>query len=283
MGGTGRYPLRPQNLEDKTLRLDVDPVPKLEMIWRMPGDADIDGEAKRGTQPPGPVLWLNWETPFEDPPPDLSYFPPPPRPKDPTKPVLSFPDPKPMPQELPPALLSDPEWEEPDASLPEWQLPLEPLPMGFMRGVAPLVIMDVSGTMSPTMRGLFLHMKECVAQVLDPDQGELATASAVFDVITFNGGAWAWSSSYNAYQAMLEDTLSGPKTGRPHGGRIASGRGGGRRVREAGSPLQALMPTEAEYLREAQKWVKAWPEARVRNSPALCRPLPPSPAPLSHP
>jgi hypothetical protein len=62
-----------------------------------------------------------------------------------------------------------PELVEPPVVLPVWAAPREPLPVGFLRGTAPILIMDVSGTMHPARRGRFLRLKHCVAQLLEPD------------------------------------------------------------------------------------------------------------------
>lgn len=69
-----------------------------------------------------------------------------------------------------PTLQPMPEFTEPPLLLPKWAAPCEPLPVGFLRGTAP-VLMDVSGTMHPARRGQFLRVKACVCQLLEPEGG----------------------------------------------------------------------------------------------------------------
>lgn len=251
------------------------------MLWRDPPESSRGERRASGgePQPWGPVIWLNWEAPFEDPPPNLDHYPPPPMPAKPPEPALELPEPQAMPEEVAPELLDEPVWEEPDMSLPVYSHPLEPKPVGFMRGVAPLLVLDVSGTMNPAMRGMFTHMKEVVADILDPGTGELAAGSAVFDVIAYNSGAYVWSAAYSGHQALLASTRARPPSGRPHGGRIVSARPGKGEHAPRPPPLPKAqqMPTDAEYLREAQAWVRNWPEARVS---AHGRPI--SPPPVNH-
>jgi hypothetical protein len=64
-----------------------------------------------------------------------------------------------------------PEFVEPPMLLPKWAAPCELLPVGFLRGTAPVLIMDVSGTMHPARRGQFLRVKKCVCQLLEPTGG----------------------------------------------------------------------------------------------------------------
>lgn len=64
-----------------------------------------------------------------------------------------------------------PEYVEPPLVLPSWAAPCEPLPVGFLRGTAPVLIMDVSGTMHPARRGQFLRVNNCVCELLEPHGG----------------------------------------------------------------------------------------------------------------
>lgn len=70
-----------------------------------------------------------------------------------------------------PAMKAMPQWSPAPLKTPSWCPPCEPRPIGFMRGTAPVLIIDVSGTMNPRQRGKFPDMKECVCELLHP-QGE---------------------------------------------------------------------------------------------------------------
>lgn len=102
---------------------------------------------------------------------------------------------------LPPEMEA-PTWTPPVLKVPSWCPPCEPGPIGFMRGTAPVLILDVSGTMNPRQRGKFPTMIECACELLHP-QGELATAAGAFDVINFCNAAWAWSATYSQRLSLL--------------------------------------------------------------------------------
>lgn len=87
-----------------------------------------------------------------------------------------------------------PPWQR-TAPVPVFQPPREPRPVGFVRGRAPLLIIDVSGTLSPRLRGLFMREVEAAAALLAPPGGEFATQAA-FDVIAFATGAHSWSMDF---------------------------------------------------------------------------------------
>lgn len=87
-----------------------------------------------------------------------------------------------------------PPWQR-TVAVPVFQPPREPRPVGFVRGRAPLLIIDVSGTLSPRLRGQFVAEVAAAAQLLSPQDGEFATQSA-FDVIAFATGAHSWSVDY---------------------------------------------------------------------------------------
>lgn len=65
---------------------------------------------------------------------------------------------EPMPEDFPPEALEMvpefqppedaplPQWTGPRLDLPKWMPPCEPRPIGFLRGTAPVLIIDVSGT-----------------------------------------------------------------------------------------------------------------------------------------
>ncbi|GLC39630.1 hypothetical protein PLESTM_000919800 [Pleodorina starrii] len=230
-----------------------------------------------------PRMWVNFSAPFADLPPIML----PPRPE---------PDPEPLPEDfphdtleelpvyLPPALLDPPVYEEPPQFVPVWAPPCEPRPVGFLRGTAPVLLCDVSGTMNPRQQGRFRDMKRCAVDLLDPE-GEIATAAVGFDVITFSGGAWSWSAGYGERMGLLQSSQV-PYSGRQVGGRYSSktppgaGGPGSRNVSpdriggRFGAPSSAavssfggkgggisLMPAQPDLLSDAQRWVANWPDA----------------------
>lgn len=110
-----------------------------------------------------------------------------------------------------PAPREAPSWSEPSFTAPSWMPPCEPRPIGFLRGSAPALILDVSGTMNPRQNGKFRDMKRCAVELLDPESGELATGAAAFDVITFCSGAWSWSAGYAERLELLRSSQVGAK------------------------------------------------------------------------
>ncbi len=62
-----------------------------------------------------------------------------------------------------------PAYVEPQQHVPSWVPPSEPRPIGFLRGTAPVIICDVSGTMNPRQQGRFREMKRCAVELLDPE------------------------------------------------------------------------------------------------------------------
>ncbi|GIM02641.1 hypothetical protein Vretimale_7428, partial [Volvox reticuliferus] len=224
-----------------------------------------------------PRIWVNFSAPFADLPPIMM----PPRPE---------PGPEPLPEEFPhealedlpvlvaPPLLESPVYVEPPQFVPQWASPCEPRPVGFLRGTAPLLICDVSGTMHPRQQGRFRDLKRCAVDLLDPE-GEIATAAAGFDVITFAGGAWSWSAGYGERMGLLQSSQV-PYSGRQVGGKYSSkappGAGGAGAGSRTSSPDRfragasaassasgglALMPTQPDLLSDAQRWVANWPDA----------------------
>ncbi|KAG2495930.1 hypothetical protein HYH03_005861 [Edaphochlamys debaryana] len=234
-----------------------------------------------------PRVWVNFNAPFADLPPIML----PPRPEPGPEPVPEdFPH-EPL-EELPafvaPTPLPEPVYEAPPAYVPAWASPTEPRPVGFLRGTAPVVICDVSGTMHPRQQGQFRQMKKCAVELLDPE-GEIATAAGGFDVITFCGSAWAWSAGYGERMGLLQSSqvlYAGRQVGGRHGHapRTASPARAGSPGRHAspsraGSPARngtggtgggaapdgpvgpSLMPVTAELLSDAQRWLANWPDA----------------------
>ena len=60
-----------------------------------------------------------------------------------------------------------PAWEPPPQRLPRWVPPCEPRPIGFLRGMAPVLIIDVSGACqgSPLARQRAAgegHVDQCI-------------------------------------------------------------------------------------------------------------------------
>jgi hypothetical protein len=51
-----------------------------------------------------------------------------------------------VPEFQPPEDAPLPQWTGPRLDLPKWMPPCEPRPIGFLRGTAPVLIIDVSGT-----------------------------------------------------------------------------------------------------------------------------------------
>ncbi len=150
-----------------------------------------------------------------------------------------------------------PIWVPPKLNLPKWMPPCEPRPVGFLRGTAPILIIDVSGTMNPRINGKFKEMKACACEMLDPVVGEIATAAGAFDVIAFCSGAWSWSSTF----AQRMSLLSASQTF--HSGRQVGGkpRPGSSRVADKTRSGTSLQPTEPDLLADAQNWVDKWPDA----------------------
>jgi hypothetical protein len=115
-----------------------------------------------------------------------------------------------------------PQWSPPILNLPSWRPPCEPRPIGFLRGTAPVVIIDVSGTMNPVHQGRFREMQQCAQELLAPN-GELASSAAKFDVIAFSSGAWSWSVSHSQKMDLLSSSQT-YYTGRQVGNRPVSAR-----------------------------------------------------------
>ena len=117
-----------------------------------------------------------------------------------------------------------PAWEPPELppqpeptpytapALPQWVNPGEPPPCGFLRGTSATVFFDVSGTLSPRLRGRFREEASAVAAMLDAATGEMRSQLA-FDVIAFAAGAHSWSLARERTRATI---LSGGRrmTGR---------------------------------------------------------------------
>ncbi|KXZ50585.1 hypothetical protein GPECTOR_16g760 [Gonium pectorale] len=224
-----------------------------------------------------PRIWLNFQGPFAELPPIMM----PPRPEPGPEPLPEHFPHEPLeelPAFVPPAPLPAPAYVEPAREVPDWRPPCEPRPVGFLRGSAPVVICDVSGTMHPRQQGRFRDMKRCAVELLDPE-GEIATAAAGFDVITFSGGAWSWSAGYGERMGLLQSSqvlyagrqVGGRYSSKTPGGGSAGGGGGSRSNspdRMAGNGRSgggggglALLPAQPDLLSDAQRWVANWPDA----------------------
>ncbi|KAF6255522.1 hypothetical protein COO60DRAFT_203539 [Scenedesmus sp. NREL 46B-D3] len=143
-GGSGhgsggvQHGLRPQ--QGQALALE-----QLHEAWQQVQAAPV---AAAGT----PHVWLDFRAPFADPPPVFV----PNRPEPGPEPQLVLPPDLPQPPIYqPPVPQPMPPFVEPPMVLPSWAAPCEPLPVGFLRGSAPVLVMDVSGTMHPARRGQF--------------------------------------------------------------------------------------------------------------------------------
>ncbi|GAX82053.1 hypothetical protein CEUSTIGMA_g9481.t1 [Chlamydomonas eustigma] len=214
-----------------------------------------------------PRAWLNFEKPFAELPP--IFFPeepqlgvvngPEPREEDfPHEPLEDLPKPEDdRGNELLSGLLPIPIWVPPKMDIPKWVPPREPRPIGFLRGTAPILIIDVSGTMNPRINGKFKEMKACVCELLDPTGGELATAAGAFDVIAYCSGAWSWSSTYASRMSLLSASQVFYQ-GRQAGGKP---RPGSSRIADKTRSGSQLQPTEPDLLADAQNWVDKWPDA----------------------
>lgn len=91
----------------------------------------------------------------------------------------------------------------PTVHIPTFQHPCEPRPVGFLRGRAPVILIDVSGTLAPVLRGRFLDELAAAIALLGPE-GEVSTQRA-FDVITFATGAHSWSQEFERRNKLLEE------------------------------------------------------------------------------
>ena len=111
-----------------------------------------------------PLMWLDFKPPFAEPPPVLV----PPKPELGEAPAIEAVLLEELPLYQEPVLQLLPVLSEPPLVVPKWVPPCEPLPIGFLRGAAPLLIMDVSGTMHPAQRGQIHRVKSCVAGLLTP-------------------------------------------------------------------------------------------------------------------
>ncbi|GFR44718.1 hypothetical protein Agub_g6041 [Astrephomene gubernaculifera] len=238
-----------------------------ELAWE---EARSIGSDASGT----PRMWLNFSAPFADLPPIMM----PPRPE---------PGPEPAPADFPHEQLEElpvfqaptpqdfPTYTAPPQVVPAWAPPCEPRPVGFLRGAAPVVICDVSGTMNPRQQGRFREMKRCAMEFLDPE-GEIATAAAGFDVITFAGGAWSWSLGYGERMGLLQSSqvlYSGRQVGGRYSNKTPHSGGGASRstsperqgASSGGGGTSfgglALMPTQPDLLSDAQRWIANWPDA----------------------
>lgn len=69
--------------------------------------------------------------------------------------------------------------------------------------------------MHPRQNGKFHQMKRCAMELLEPEDGELATGAAAFDVITFCSGAWSWAASYAERLELLRSSQVSPPTTGP--------------------------------------------------------------------
>jgi hypothetical protein len=139
---------RKRELEDLTNQ-------QLQEQWQQAGDDGTSGV---------PLVWLDFKPPFAEPPPVLV----PPKPELGAAPVMFDVLLEEVPVYQEPVLQPLPAFSEPPLVVPKWVPPCEPFPIGFMRGAAPLLIMDVSGTMHPAQRGQIHRVKSCVAGLLTP-------------------------------------------------------------------------------------------------------------------
>jgi hypothetical protein len=155
-----------------------------------------------------------------------------------------------------PALVpAEPPFAEEPLRLPTWQAPSEPTPVGFVRGCCPCIIFDVSGTMAHRLQGRFVDVRAAVTELLRPG-GEMASVLA-FDVIAFASGPHSWSSNFEQRQRLVSD-----------GRQLLTGRQVGDLPPAGAQPVldepvaPKPQPATEETLRDAQRWVDTWPEAR---------------------
>ncbi|KAK9813278.1 hypothetical protein WJX72_011826 [[Myrmecia] bisecta] len=143
---------------------------------------------------------------------------------------------------------------------PEPALPT-PRPVAMAAGAAPVLLMDVSGTMHPSRGGKFNAMKHCVVDLLQA-HSQVAGSAKEFDVIAFNGSAFSWSAAYEGRQdllANLQQAYSGRQNGCCMKPRPTSA--GPTSMRKQEARHLTLQCVEPKMLSEAADWVAAWPEA----------------------
>jgi len=238
------------------------PSPALSAQRSSSAQGDLEWESTASSIDTGrPHVWLNFNKPFADLPPVFM-------PDKPELGICNGPEPNPedfgpddleeLPEFVVPEQLPLPTWEAPPPPKTiEWMPPCEPRPVGFMRGTAPVLLLDVSGTMNPAQRGKVNQVKACACELLHPD-GELGTAAGLFDVIAFCNQSYAWSATYVQRLSLLSSTQV-QYTGRQVGGKILPG--SARAAGRAKAGGAQLMPTEPELLADAQNWVDKWPGA----------------------
>ncbi|KAL0042270.1 hypothetical protein WJX77_008145 [Trebouxia sp. C0004] len=152
-----------------------------------------------------------------------------------------------------------PVFERPAFQAPAYAPPCAPRPIGFLAGYAPLLMLDMSGTMHPSKGGRFFDMKACALELLKPT-GELAAVASGFDVIAFSSAPTSWAACYEGHLTLLEGA-SRPLVGRQNGRRAYrpnSANTGCMRLQKGQSAK--LVPAEPGLLAEASRWVDSWQE-----------------------
>ncbi|KAL0050091.1 hypothetical protein WJX82_004313 [Trebouxia sp. C0006] len=152
-----------------------------------------------------------------------------------------------------------PVFDHPAFQAPAYAPPCAPRPIGFLAGYAPLLLLDISGTMHPSKGGRFLDMKACALELLKPT-GELAAVASGFDVIAFSSAPTSWAACYEGHLTLLEGA-SRPLVGRQNGRRAYrpnSANTGCMRLQKGQSAK--LVPAEPGLLAEASRWVDSWQE-----------------------
>ncbi|KAL3162910.1 hypothetical protein ABBQ32_009352 [Trebouxia sp. C0010 RCD-2024] len=137
--------------------------------------------------------------------------------------------------------------------------PCAPRPIGFLAGYAPLLLLDMSGTMHPSKGGRFFDMKRCVLELLSPT-GEVATVASGFDIIAFSSAPLSWAACYEGRLTLLEGATK-PLLGRQNGRRAYrpnSASTGCMRLQK--TQAGKLVPPEPALLAEAAHWVDSWQE-----------------------
>ncbi|KAL0041510.1 hypothetical protein WJX79_005750 [Trebouxia sp. C0005] len=152
-----------------------------------------------------------------------------------------------------------PVFEHPAFQASVYAPPCAPRPIGFLAGYAPLLMLDISGTMHPSKGGRFIDMKACALELLKPT-GELAAVASGFDVIAFSSAPTSWAACYEGHLTLLEGA-SRPLVGRQNGRRAYrpnSANTGCMRLQKGQSAK--LVPAEPGLLAEASRWVDSWQE-----------------------
>eukprot|EP00976_Prorocentrum_cordatum_P040713 826432-Prorocentrum_minimum.AAC.2 len=154
------------------------------------------------------------------------------------------------PEEEPMPLYPTPVLQE----LPPFQEPTPPAPVGYLPGLRPLLVLDLSGT----MHGCERRLRRVFEELLDP-HGELTCSAMFFDVVVFNRGARCFGSEQRFIQEKREEVQRGAcnpraKSGRPTGGRPIARPKTGRMdlIKQIGRPM---LKCTAEAAALAKDWI----------------------------